>query len=88
MVAGCACRFDFGYIDEAEWQEAEAALVVFINLIYAEHLNLLCIAKNVMFDNQLWRNVSQRIHRGTPIFMVETAMQVFLTSNIICIRRD
>ena len=42
MVAGCACRFAFEYIDEDKWQEAEAALVVIINLIYAEHLNLLC----------------------------------------------
>lgn len=68
MVAGCACRFDFGYIDEAEWQEAKAALFMFVNLIYAEHLNLLCIANNVMFDNQLCRNVSQRILRNSHLY--------------------
>ena len=68
MVAGCACRFDFEYIDEAKWQEAGAALLVFINLIYAEHLNLLCIAKNVMFDNQLRRIVSERINRDSHLY--------------------
>lgn len=86
MVAGCACRFGFWNVDEAEGQKTGTVAVTFINFVYAEDLDFICNAN--IWVHQLQEGTCHRESIGAPLFMACAGDQISMISTIISIRRD